>query len=186
MGHRRHLASRPFPSGTAEKVQHWSLHPLGPAAEVLGHNVGPFGDSDDVLLNLWAARLDVDGVVEVTFDDCATYDVTPDELVGDDYTATQCWPTIFAPEGPAGSSCRRRRCPVPNASPCSAHRVIQPYLAVPPNLGECPTGHLSDAARPPAAVAPPVRWFGTPHPLSNGGRQPALNVALQDPLGSRR
>ena len=70
-------------------MQYLSLHPLGPAAEMLRHNVGPDGDPDEVILNLWTAVVDVDDVKRVDFDDCETYGRTADELVGDDYGATQ-------------------------------------------------------------------------------------------------
>ena len=33
-----------------DTVQYCSLHPLGPAAEMLRHNVGPDGDPDDVVV----------------------------------------------------------------------------------------------------------------------------------------
>ena len=72
-----------------DTVQYLSLHPLGPAAEMLRHNVGPDGDPDEVILNLWTAVVDVDDVKRVDFDDCETYGRTADELVGDDYGATQ-------------------------------------------------------------------------------------------------
>ena len=48
-----------------DTVQYCSLHPLGPAAEMLRHNVGPDGDPDDVLLNLWTAMIDVDDVTRI-------------------------------------------------------------------------------------------------------------------------
>jgi hypothetical protein len=56
---------------------------------MLRHNVGPRGDPDDVVLNLWAAVVDVEEVLPVDFDDCASYGLTADELVGGDYTPTQ-------------------------------------------------------------------------------------------------
>ena len=70
-------------------VQYLSLHPLGPAAEMLRHNLGPDGDLDDVLLNLWTATVEVDGVTRIDFDDCAAYGITADQLVGEDYRPTQ-------------------------------------------------------------------------------------------------
>jgi hypothetical protein len=78
-----------FHRARSDTVQYLSLHPLGPAAEMLRHNVGPRGDPDDVVLNLWAAVVDVEEVLPVDFDDCASYGLTADELVGGDYTPTQ-------------------------------------------------------------------------------------------------
>ena len=70
-------------------VQYLSLHPLGPASEMLRHNLGPDGDPDNVLLNLWTAIVDVDDVTWIDFKDCAAYRITVDELVGEDYRPTQ-------------------------------------------------------------------------------------------------
>src|SRR5712672_1280169 len=51
----------------SDTVQYLSLHPLGPAAEMLRHNVGPTGNPNDVVLNLWTAVVDVDDVTEIDF-----------------------------------------------------------------------------------------------------------------------
>ena len=72
-----------------DTIQYLALHPLGPAAEMLRHNLGPTGNADDALLNLWAAAVDLEEVVVISFDDCASHGITADELVGDDYTPTQ-------------------------------------------------------------------------------------------------
>jgi len=174
-----------FHRATAETVQYWSLHPLGPAAEMLRHNVGPFGDPDDVLVNLWAARLEVDNVVEITFDDCATHAISPDELVGDDYTPTQLLADNLRAGGAAGFIVPSAALPGTGSLALFGARVIHPYLAVPLSLGECPTGHLSDGARPPGEVAPLVRWFGAPHRALEQWKTTGTYVALQDPLASR-
>ena len=55
---------------------------------MLRHNVGPDGDPDDVVLNLWTAVLDINDVTHVDFAECERYGRTADELVGEDYTAT--------------------------------------------------------------------------------------------------
>ena len=47
-----------FNRATQDTVQYLCLHPLGPAAEMLRHNVGPSGDPDEVILNLWTAVVD--------------------------------------------------------------------------------------------------------------------------------
>ena len=55
-----------FHRARRDTVQYLSLHPLGPTAEMLRHNVGPTGDPDDVVLNLWTALLDIDVVAAST------------------------------------------------------------------------------------------------------------------------
>ena len=72
-----------------DTVQYLALHPLAPAAEMLRHNLGPTGNADDALLNLWAAAVDLEDIVVISFNDCASHGITADELVGDDYTPTQ-------------------------------------------------------------------------------------------------
>jgi len=73
-----------FHRGRLETVQYLCLHPLGPAAEMLRHQIGPGGDSDHLRLNLWTAIVDVPGVVKIDFANCTDHGITPDELVGDD------------------------------------------------------------------------------------------------------
>ncbi|MGH3524499.1 MAG: RES family NAD+ phosphorylase [Mycobacterium sp.] len=158
-------SSRPgrFHHARNETVQYLSLHPLGPAAEMLRHNLGPQGNPDDVVLNLWAAVVDIDDVTRVDFDDCATYGLTPDELVGDDYTRTQALADVVRDS-------RATAMIVPSAALPGTHnlilfgvRVLNPFLSEPLSPEEIPTGHLSGAASAPAEVAPHVRWFGTAH-----------------------
>lgn len=174
-----------FHRATAETVQYLSLHPLGPAAEMLRHNVGPAGDPDDVLLNLWVVAADVDDVVDVTFDDCRTHGISPDELVGDDYTPTQALADNVRSAGMSGLMVPSAALPGANNLVLFGARVIHPYLAVPLSLSECPTGHLSDGARPPAEVAPLVRWFGTTHHALERWKATNIYEALDDPLAAR-
>lgn len=152
-----------FHRAKSQTVQYLSLHPLGPAAEMLRHNLGPAGDPDDVIVNLWTAVIDIDEPVAVDFDDCATHRLTADELVGEDYTPTQALADTVRNDGATAMI-------VPSAALPGTHnlilfgvRVLHPYLAAPLTPEEVPTGHLSDGARPPAEVAPYVRWVGTPH-----------------------
>ena len=107
--------------------------------------------------------VDVDDATRVDFDDCASYGLTPDQLVGDDYTATQALADAVRGSG-------ARAMIVPSAALPGTHnlilfgvRVLNPYLSKPFTPEEIPTGHLTDGARPPAEVAPHVRWLGTPH-----------------------
>src|SRR5277367_257900 len=152
-----------FHRARSDTVQYLSLHPLGPAAEMLRHNLGPTGNPDDVVLNLWAAVVDVDDPIQVDFDDCARYGLTADELIGDDYTPTQALADAIRNSGAAAMI-------VPSAALPGTHnlilfgvRVLNPFLGEPLTPEAVPTGHLTDAARPPVEVAPHVRWFGAAH-----------------------
>jgi hypothetical protein len=174
-----------FHRARSETVQYLSLHPLGPAAEMLRHNVGPNGDPDDVVLNLWAAVLDVDHVLPVDFDDCARYGLSADELVGDDYAPTQALADVVRDSGATAMK-------VPSAALPGTHnlilfgvRVLNPFLREPLTPEEAPTGHLTDAARVPAEVARHVRWFGAPHTAVEQWKITGKYDLFDDPTATR-
>jgi hypothetical protein len=168
-----------------ETVQYLSLHPLGPAAEMLRHNVGPDGDPDDVILNLWTAAVDVEDVVRIDFDDCETHGRTVDELVGDDYSATQALADTVHATGAQALI-------VPSAALPGTHnlilfgvRLLHPYLGEPLGAEEIPTGHLTDGARPAAEVAAHVRWFGNPHASAEQWKATGTYDLFDDPSATR-
>lgn len=174
-----------FHHARSQIVQYLSLHPLGPAAEMLRHNLGPTGNPDDVVLNLWTAVLDIDEPVTVDFDDCANYGLTADELIGEDYTPTQALADTVRSNGAAAMI-------VPSAALPGTHnlilfgvRLLHPYLAPPLSPEEVPTGHLSDGARPPAEVATYVRWVGTPHTAAEQWKASGSYDLFDDPIATR-
>jgi len=182
-----------FPSSRAgrfhragqDTVQYLSLHPLGPAAEMLRHNVGSDGDPDDVVLNLWAAVVDIDDVTRVDFADCERYGHTADELVGDDYTATQALGDAVRASGATAMV-------VPSAALPGTHnlivfgvRLLHPFLWEPLMPEEIPTGHLSDGARAAAEVFSNVRWFGTAHTAAEQWTITGSYDLFDDPMASR-
>jgi hypothetical protein len=174
-----------FHRAGSDTVQYLSLHPMGPAAEMLRHQVGPSGDPDDVVLNLWAAVLDIDEVVEIDFDDCAGYGLSADELVGDDYAPTQALADAVRDGGATAMK-------VPSAALPGTHnlvvfgvRVLNPFLREPLTPEEIPTGHLSDAARSPAELAGHVRWFGAPHKAADQWKNTGRYDLFDDPGATR-
>jgi hypothetical protein len=168
-----------------DTVQYLSLHPLGPAAEMLRHNVGPSGDLDDVVLNLWTAVIDIDAVATIDFDDCQSYGLTPDELVGEDYAVTQALGDTVRGGGAEGMV-------VPSAALPGTHnlilfgvRLLHPFLWEPISAEEVPTGHLTDGARPPAEIAGRIRWRGTPHTAAEQWQKTGSYDHFDDPLATR-
>jgi hypothetical protein len=168
-----------------ETVQYLSLHPLGPAAEMLRHNVGSDGDPDDVILNLWTAVVDVDDVKRVDFDDCETYGRTADELVGDDYGATQALADAVRAGGASAMI-------VPSAALPGTHnlivfgvRLLHPFLWEPLMREEIPTGHLTDGARAAAEILAHVRWFGTAHTAAEQWKAAGTYDLFDDPMATR-
>jgi RES domain-containing protein len=182
-----------FPSSRAgrfhhprrDTVQYLSLHPLGPAAEMLRHNVGPSGDPDDVVLNLWTAVVDLDDVIRIDFDDCTKYGLTPDELVGDDYAATQTLADIVRADGATAVVVPSAALPGTDNLVLFGVRVLNPYLSAPLTPEEVPSGHLSDAARSPQEVAAHVRWFGTPHKALEQWKTTGAYELFDDPTATR-
>ncbi len=168
-----------------DTVQYLSLHPLGPAAEMLRHNVGPRGDPDDVVLNLWAAVVELDDVKRVDFDDCETYGRTADELVADDYGATHELADAVRESGAPAMI-------VPSAALPGTHnlivfgvRLLHPFLWEPLIPEEIPTGHLTDGARAAAEVAGHVRWLGTPHAAAEQWKATGTYDLFDDPMATR-
>lgn len=168
-----------------ETVQYLSLHPLGPAAEMLRHNVGPDGDPDDLVLNLWAAVLDIDDVKRVDFGDCETFGRTGDELVGDDYGVTQELADAVRESGATAMI-------VPSAALPGTHNLIvfgvcllHPFLWEPLIPEEIPTGHLTDGARAAAEIAGHVRWLGTSHTAAEQWKATGSYDLFDDPMATR-
>jgi hypothetical protein len=174
-----------FHRARTDTVQYLSLHPLGPAAEILRHNLGPAGNPDDVVLNLWTAVIDVDDPIRVDFDDCVTHGLTADELIGEDYTPTQALADAVRKSGAAAMI-------VPSAALPGTHnlilfgvRVLNPFLVDPLAPEEVPTGHLTDGARSPAEVAPHVRWFGASHSAAEQWKATGSYDSFDDPIALR-
>ncbi|GAB7141716.1 RES family NAD+ phosphorylase [Mycobacterium riyadhense] len=182
-----------FPSSRAgrfhragkDTVQYLCLHPLGPAAEMLRHNVGPGGDPDEVKLNLWAAMFDLEDVIPIDFGDATTYGCTPDELVGDDYAPTQLLADRVRAAGTSAMIVPSAALPGTYNLIAFGIRVLQPFPWKPLAPEEVPTGHLSDAARPAAEVAGHVRWFGTVHPALEQWKACGRYDPFDDPPAAR-
>jgi RES domain len=168
-----------------DTVQYLSLHPLGPAAEILRHNVGPDGDPDDVVLNLWTAVVDIDDVKRVDFDDCETYGRTADELVGDDYSATQALADAVREGGAAAMIAPSAALPGTHNLIVFGVRLLHPFLWEPLMPEEVPTGHLTDGARAAAEIAGHVRWRGTPHAAAEQWKATGTYDLFDDPMATR-
>jgi hypothetical protein len=168
-------------------TQYLSLHPLGPAAEMLRHHVGPrpVEDVDTVLLNLWAVQLPEDGLVEIDFDTCSGFGATPEDLVGEDYERCQELAESQRRAGAAGMVVPSAALPGTSSVVLFGARVLHPYLAEPVTPQEVRTGHLTDGARPPGEVLPLVRWVGASHRALNHWQHTGAYTALDDPLAGR-
>ena len=167
-------------------MQYLCLHPLGPAAEMLRHNLGPAGNPDDVLLNLWTALIDLDDLRQVDFKDCVKYGLTPDELVGDDYVPTRALADDVRGSGAVGMIVPSAALPGTYNLILFGVRVLNPFLSQPLTPEEIPTGHLTDGARSPAEVVSNVRWFGAPHKALEQWKTTGSYDLFDDPMATRR
>jgi hypothetical protein len=176
-----------FHHAVGQATQYLCLHPLGPAAEMLRHHLGPAGagDADTVLLNLWAARVRPEPLVTVRFDNCAEWSITPEELVADDYRATQALAGRVQQAGVGALVVPSAALPFTENLVLFGPRVLHPYLAEPLGVEECPAGHLSDGARPPAELAASTRWIGQRHDGLGHWQRTGEYRLLDDPPASR-
>jgi RES domain len=168
-----------------DTVQYLSLHPLGPAAEMLRLNVGPDGDPDDVVLNLWTAVIDIDDVIRIDFADCEGYGCTADQLVGDDYTPTQDLADAVRASGATAMVVPSAALPGTENLIVFGVRLLHPFLWEPQIPEEIPTGHLTDAARAAAEVASHVRWVGTAHAAAEQYKASGTYDPFDDPMACR-
>jgi RES domain-containing protein len=171
-----------------DPTQYLALHPLGPTAELLRHQLrGPdFDRVDTILANLWAVRVDAEGSIDITFDNCASdYGITPEDLVGDEYAPTQALASRLRDAGLQGFTVPSAALPGADNLILFGPRVAHPYLELPVTPEECPTGHLSDAARPAQEVLPLVRFRGAPHTALDAWLATGTYKRLDDPVAIR-
>ena len=168
-----------------DTVQYLCLHPLGPSAEMLRHNVGPTGKADTVMLDLWVVRASIDDALQITFENCPTYGISPDDLVGEDYRPTQTLAARLLSAGHDAFVVPSAALPGTDNLVLFGTRVIHPYVDDPITPDEVPTGHLTDGARAPDEVGALVRWIGDPHSALEEWRRTEAVPRLQDPFATR-
>jgi hypothetical protein len=174
-------------------AQYLSLHPLGPAAEIVRNQVGLYGPDSvfDVVLNLWAIQVPEEGIVDISFDNCDAFHITARQLVDESYSATQDLADRLRTQGVTGIRVPSAALPGTENLVLFGPRVADDYLAHPVQPEELPTGHLTDFAHPPAELYPRVRMFGMPHESlfyweSSGTYEPFHDPAATDASTRRR
>ena len=129
--------------------------------------------------------LDID-VTHVDFADCVRYGHTVDELVGDDYTATQAPDDAVRASGATAMVVPLAALPGTHNLILFGVRLLHPLLWEPLMPEETPTGHLTDGARAAAEVASHVRWFGTAHNAAEQWKAIGTYDLFDDPMASHR
>src|SRR5688572_31297108 len=75
-------------SGDASPTQYLCDHPLGPWAEkIRTEDLRSLADARELQVRTWVLRLEVDGLVEITFEKAHLYGIRPSELVSEDFTS---------------------------------------------------------------------------------------------------
>lgn len=167
-------------------VQYWCTHPLGPAAELLrGQGLHQHEDLTEVRLRLWAARVEIQDLEQVGFDDAAGHGIEPAALVADDHDATQALAQRLREQGAPGLIAPSAALPGTEIVVLFGPKVLFPYLLEPIDVEQVPTGHAADSF-PPAEVAPAVRHRGEPHAglevwQRTGTTEPFLDPPLPRP-----
>lgn len=171
----------------AEATQYLALHPLGPTAERLRHSLaGPDPTmADQILMNLWAVVADDEGVESLNFENCASFGITPEELVGSDYLPTQNLAARLRTSGAAGLRVPSAALPGTESLILFGPRISLPYLEDPVTPDECQTGHLTDGARPAEEILAVTCWPGSPHAGLDHWRATGDYLVLTDPIAIR-
>lgn len=129
--------------------------------------------------------VEAEGTVSVTFDNWAEYGITPRELVGEDYQATRALASRLRHDGVPGFTVPSAALPGTDNLVLFGPRIAHPYLETPLTPEECPTGHVSDGARPAREVLSLVRWKGRPHSALEHWEATGIYPTLDDPLAER-
>ncbi len=148
-------------------VQYWSLHPLTPWAEVMrGQGLRTATDLTFLRQRIWAARLSLPDVTEISFTTARDHGLKPRDLVGDDYGPCQAFGDRCVREASMPKAIRVPSAALPGTSNLVLFRplVRGPYLldAIAPEDG--PTAVVADKAQPPTALIDLVNHFGASHP----------------------
>lgn len=129
-----------------------------------GHGLATSLEVNELRQRIWAARLALASITDITFDNAPDFGLEPHHLVADDYGACQEF----------GERCLRGDGPkvitVPSAAlPGTRNlvifdaRVMIPYLMEPVGEVDSPASIAAEEALPPEALSPQVRHFSEEH-----------------------
>lgn len=147
-------------------TQYLSLHPLAAWAEYLRAQERRSVESlQELRIRTWVVRTQVSNVTEITFDTAPNFGIEAEDLVSDDYSATQdladrCRETVSLPDALL----------VPSAAlPGTKNLVIfGPLVATsyshwPADEGDGSTTVTAERGRAPTSLLDHVRFRGNPH-----------------------
>jgi hypothetical protein len=155
--------ARFHPAGSEDPTQYLALHPLGPLAELM--RTADLRLPDQLLsvrTRTWALDADLEGLVEIDFDNADDRGIAARELVDDDWDACQQLGDRLRGQLP-GLIVPSAALPGTRNVVLFGARVAAPYLIKPASSLDIPSSITAEAARPPASLTEIVRFKGEPH-----------------------
>ena len=147
-------------------TQYIALHPLATWAEYLRwHDLRDPAALREIRLGVWAIRIDVEGMLDIDFDNAHELGLSPEDLISDDWSACQAVSERLRSD-PAATKLLR----TPSAAFPGAHNVVilEPRVAVPYSFTpiddvDTPVTLCAAGAHPPEALVELVRFRGEAH-----------------------
>lgn len=148
-------------------TQYACLHPLGPWAEVV-RALGIHDEDDlvDLRIRLWALRLPLDDVLDLTFESASDVGLEPGDLVADDQRSTREFGERLRADPSLPRTLRVPSAALPGTRNLVVfgERVVVPYDVAPIDEVDVPSSPLAEGGRPPLGLLPQVRHVGQRHP----------------------
>jgi RES domain len=146
-----------------EPTQYLCLHPLGPLAELVrAHDLRSRDQLYAVATRTWALRIDLDGLLELTFENAPEHGVGAGDLVADNPLACRRLAHRLRREVP-GLVVPSAALPGTRNVVLFGARVASPYLVEAVGAVDVPASVTADGARPLLGLVERVRFRGRRH-----------------------
>jgi hypothetical protein len=169
-------------------TQYLCLHPWGPWAEILRwEDRQDPAEAADLRGRVWSIRIALaDAPREIGFDDAAGMSVSPEDLVGEDYSVCQDLADEARAAGELALIVPSAALPGTRTLILLGARVMIPWQLEAIDVDvDVPAAVTADRAKPPLAVLPHVRWRGRPHASLDAwraGRNPTFLEPVPTPV----
>jgi RES domain-containing protein len=149
--------------GDDEPTQYLTEHPLGPLAELMRHaDLRTLDRVMAVRTRTWALSVEVNELVEISFENAREMGIAPEALVADDPAPCRELARRLR-RAHAGAIVPSAALPGTRSIVLFGPRVAAPYLARTVSPLDVAAGITAEGARPLAALIERVRFVGDPH-----------------------